>query len=143
MHLTASFSFTYDQAKKEVKETEQRLREVNRSLRLMGQYYRTRKAYQAYRRSNSKKGFREEHRSELELYDSAVKELRSIYQDGKFPPMQELKTEKSKLTEEKSAQYERYHEIRKQWMEVAKIVHNRDSFLKKQRNQERTESAKM
>lgn len=133
----------YDQAKKEVKETEQRLREVNRSLRLLGQYYRTRKTYQAYRRSNSKKGFREEHRSELELYDSAVKELRSIYRDGKFPPMQELKTEKSKLTEEKSAQYERYHEIRKQWMEVAKIVHNRDSFLKKQRNQERTESAKM
>lgn len=133
----------YDQAKKEVKETEQRLREVNRSLRLLGQYYRTKKAYQAYRRSNSKKCFREEHRSELELYDSAVKELRSIYRDGKFPPMQELKTEKSKLTEEKSAQYERYHEIRKQWMEVAKIVHNRDSFLKKQRNQERTESAKM
>ena len=133
----------YDQAKTEVKETEQRLKEVSRSLRLLGQYYRTRKAYQAYRRSNSKKSFREEHRSELELYDAAVKELRSIYQDGKFPSMQELRMEKSKLAEEKTAQYERYHEIRKQWMEVAKIVHNRDSFLKKQRNQERTESAKM
>ena len=133
----------YDQAKKEVKETERRLKEVNRSLRLLGQYYRTRKAYQAYRRSNSKKGFREEHRSELELYDSAVKELRSIYRDGKFPPIQDLKKKKTELSRQKSEQYENYREIRNLWMDVSKIVRNRDSFLKKQRGQERAESQKM
>lgn len=72
-----------------------------------------------------------------------MEELRSIYSDGKFPPVQELKKEKSKLMEHKSEQYENYREIRKQWMDVSKIVRNRDSFLKKQREQERTESPKM
>ena len=69
--------------------------------------------------------------------------MRSIYSDGKFPSVQELKKEKSKLMEHKSEQYENYCEIRKQWMDVSKIVRNRDSFLKKQREQERTESPKM
>ena len=139
----AALRIAYDQAKTEVKETEKQLKNVNRSLRLLGQYYRTRKIYQSYRRCSNKKSYKEEHRSELELYDAAVEELRSIYSDGKFPPVQELKKEKSKLMEHKSEQYENYREIRKQWMDVSKIVRNRDSFLKIQREQERTESPKM
>ena len=139
----AALRIAYDQAKTEVKEAEKQLKKVNRSLRLLGQYYRTRKIYQSYRRCSNKKSYKEEHRSELELYDAAVEELRSIYSDGKFPPVQELKKEKSKLMEHKSEQYENYREIRKQWMDVSKIVRNRDSFLKKQREQERTESPKM
>lgn len=87
----AALQTAYDQAKEEVKETEKRLKEVNRSLRLMGQYYRTKKVYQSYRRSSNKKSYREEYSSELALYDAAVKELRSIYSDGKFPPIQDLK----------------------------------------------------
>ena len=138
----AALRTAYDQAKTEVKETEKQLKNVNRSLRLLGQYYRTRKIYQSYRRSSNKKSYREEHRSELELYDAAVKELRSIYSDGKFPPIQDLKKEKSKLTEQKTEQYEVYQGIKSKWMDVAKIVRNRDSFLKKQREQERTESSK-
>ncbi len=138
----AALRTAYDQAKTEVKETEKQLKNVNRSLRLLGQYYRTRKIYQSYRRSSNKKSYREEHRSELELYDAAVKELRSIYSDGKFPPIQDLKKEKSKLVEQKTEQYEVYQRIKSKWMDVAKIVRNRDSFLKKQREQERTESSK-
>ena len=45
--------------------------------------------------------------------------------------------------EQKTEQYEIFQGIRSKWMDVAKIVHNRDSFLKKQREQERTESTKM
>lgn len=138
----AALRTAYDQAKTEVKETEKQLKNVNRSLRLLGQYYRTRKIYQSYRRCSNKKSYREEHRSELELYDAAVKELRSIYSEGKFPPIQDLKKEKSKLMEQKTEQYEVYQGIRSKWMDVAKIVRNRDSFLKKQREQERTESSK-
>ena len=78
----------------------------------------------------------------MELYDAAVKELRSIYSDGKFPPMQELKKAKTELSNQKAEQYENYRKIRNQWMDVARIVRNRDSFLQKQRDQERTESPK-
>lgn len=138
----ATLQKAYDQAKAEVKETEKRLKEVNRSLRLMGQYYRMKKVYQSYRRSSNKKNYREEHHSELALYDAAVKELRSIYSDGKFPSVRDLKKEKAYLSSQKSEQYENYYEVRKQWMDVSRIIRNRDSFLKKQRDQERTESAK-
>ena len=110
----AALRIAYDQAKTEVKETEKQLKNVNRSLRLLGQYYRTRKIYQSYRRCSNKKSYKEEHRSELELYDAAVEELKSIYSDGKFPPVQELKKEKSKLMEHESEHYENYREIRKQ-----------------------------
>ena len=99
----AALRTAYDQAKTEVKETEKQLKNVNRSLRLLGQYYRTRKIYQSYRRSSNKQSYREEHRSELEFYDAAVKELRSIYSDGKFPPIQDLKKEKTKLMEQKKS----------------------------------------
>lgn len=139
----AALQTAYDQAKAEVKETEKQLKEVNRSLRLLGQYYRTKKVYQAYRRSGKKKSYREGHHSELALYDAAVKELRSIYSDGKFPPIQDLKKEKTELSSQKSEQYENYREIRKQWLDVSRIVRNRDSFLKKQRARERTDSPKM
>lgn len=74
----------FDQVKAEVKKTEKLLKKVNRSLCLQGQYYRTKKVYQSYRRSSNKKNYREEQRSELTLYDTAVTELRSIYSDGKF-----------------------------------------------------------
>lgn len=133
----------YDQAKTEMKETEKQLREINRSLRLLGQYYQTKKVYQAYRKSSHKKNYREEHRSELTLYDAAVKELQLIYGDEKFPSIQDLKKVKIKLSSQKSEQYENYRAIRNQWMDVSRIVRNRDSFLKKQRSQERTESTEV
>ena len=50
----------FDQAKTELKATEARLKEVNRSLRLLGQYYHTKEAYLEYKKSKNKKVFHEE-----------------------------------------------------------------------------------
>lgn len=138
----ASLNLSYNQAKEDVKATETRLKEINRSLRLLGQYYRTKKVYQAYRRSRNKKDYRTEHRSELELYDAAVKELCSIYNEESFPSVQELKKEKAGLMNRKAEQYEVYRQTREKWMEVGKIIRNRDSFLEKQRSQDRGAKAK-
>ena len=130
----ASLHTAFDQAKTDVKETEKQLREVNRSLRLLGQYYRTKKVYQAYRKSSSKKSYLEEHRSELELYDAAVKELRSIYSDNNFPTVKELTLKKENLIERKAEQYKIYYQIKRKHMEIEKLIRNRDSFLVKSRD---------
>lgn len=47
--------------------------------------------------------------------------MRSICSDGKFPPIQELKKEKTKLTEQKTEQYDVYQGIRSKWMDVARL----------------------
>ena len=46
----------FDQAKTELKATEARLKEVNRSLHLLSQYYHTKEAYLEYKKSKNKKG---------------------------------------------------------------------------------------
>ena len=135
-------NLAFNQTKAEVKETETRLKEVNRALRLLGQYHRTKKAYQSYRKSKNKKVFRTEHRSELELYDAAVKELREVYGEDRFLSIKELKSEKAELVHKKAEQYETYCQAREKWMEVGTIVRNRDTFLEKQRERERSTTTK-
>lgn len=132
----------FDQAKNKLKETESRLKEVNRSLRLLGQYYHTKKTYLEYKKSNNKPAFHEEHHTELELHEAAAKELRLLYGGGRFPAVSELKKEKADLAKQKEEQYEIYRQTRKKWMEVGTIVRNRDSFLAKLNEQEREDTAK-
>lgn len=43
--------------------------------------------------------------------------------------MQELKKEKAMLRERKKEQYVAYQEIRKEWLEIGKLIQNRNSFL--------------
>lgn len=38
-------------------------------------------------------------------------------------------TEKVALTKTQSMLYESYRDVRKQWMEISKLVRNRDSFM--------------
>lgn len=138
----AALNLAFNQAKADVKETETRLKEVNRALRLLGQYHQTKKAYQSYRKSKNKKVFRTEHRSELELYDAAVRELRSLYGEDGFPSIKDLKSEKAELAQKKAEQYEIYRQAKEKWLEVGTLVRNRDSFLAKQQEQERSVTAK-
>lgn len=46
--------------------------------------------------------------------------------------MQALKKEKAALQERKKEQYAVYREIRKEWLEIGKLIQNRDSFLRGQ-----------
>ena len=84
--LTFSLTFTladlsaaYQQSKAELKATEKRLKDVNRQLRLLGQYFKTKAVYREYLKGGKRKDFAAAHRSELELYDAVVKELRELF----------------------------------------------------------------
>ncbi len=110
----ADLSAAYQRSKAELKATEERLKDVNRQLRLLGQYFKTKAVYREYLKGGKRKDFAAAHRSELELYDAVVKELRELFGDQKLPSVQSLKQEKAQLTERKQAQNESYSAMRSQ-----------------------------
>ena len=125
----ADASEVYQQSHAELKATEERLKQVNRQLRLLGQYYKTKGVYREYARTGKRKGFYEEHRADLELFEAASQELREIFGEEKLPTIQGLKQEKAELSKKKEAQYESFKILRSRWMELSKLVQNRDSLM--------------
>ena len=112
-----------------MKETERQIKEQNNLIRLLAQYYKGRDTYRAYRKDENKKQFKQDHQAELDRYKSASKKLKEVFREGKLPSMQELKKEKAVLLERKKEQYAAYQEVRKEWLEIGKLIQNRDSFL--------------
>ena len=68
----------------------------------------------------------------MELYDQVQKDLKEILGEERFPSMQKLQQEKKRLLDQKKEQYEAYRSVREEWLEIGKIIKNRDSFLQKQ-----------
>ena len=128
----ASLTEQFRDSRESMKETERQIKEQNDLIRLLAQYYKGRDTYRSYRKSKNKKKFRQEHRAELELYEKATGDLKEILGEEKFPSMQKLQQEKKWLTDLKKTQYEMYRTIREEWLELGKIINNRDSFLEKQ-----------
>lgn len=125
----ASLTEQFRDSRKSMKETERQIKEQKHLIRLLAQYYKGRDTYRAYRKAKNKRQFKQEHQAELDLYKSTSKELREMFGDKKMPSMQELKKEKAMLQERKKEQYAAFQEIRKEWVEVGKLIQNRDSFL--------------
>ena len=125
----ADASEAYQQSHAELKATEERLKQVNRQLRLLGQYYKTRGVYREYAKTGKRKGFYQEHHAELELFEASSRELRGIFGEEKLPTIQELKQKKSELSKEKESQYESFKTLRSRWMELSKLIQNRDSLM--------------
>ena len=121
----------FRECRSQMKSTEAELKEVNHRLRLLGQYFKGKRAYREYCRCDKQPVFLKEHQSELELYEAASRELREIYGDQKLPGVRELKEQKAILQSQKNDQYKVFKEVREQWMDLGKVIRNRDSFLKK------------
>lgn len=128
----ASLTEQFRDSRKSMKETERQIKEQNYLIRLLAQHYKGRNTYRDYRKTKNKKQFKQDHQAELDLYKSASKELKEMFGEGKLPSMQKLKKEKAALQERKKEQYADYQEIRKEWMEIGKLIQNRDSFLSSQ-----------
>jgi hypothetical protein len=126
-------------SRRQLKDTEDELKDVNRELRLLGQYFKGKKVYREYCTGGKQPAFRQKHRAELELFDSASRELRESFGEERLPGVKDLKERKAALQEKKKTQYAAFGEVRKQWMELGKIIQNRDSFLAKLPEQMREE----
>lgn len=64
---------------KAVKDVEAQINKLKKQKRVTGQYFSTKKIYQQYLKSKNKKKFREEHESELRIYEAARKTLNEEY----------------------------------------------------------------
>lgn len=101
--------------KEELKVVEGRLKEVNMLRRLLAQYYSTRSVYNEYRRSYKSPKFREQHISEITLYEGAQKQLNQWQKEHngeKIPSDRQLKEEKAVLTERKEQLYAERRELK-------------------------------
>ena len=116
-------------ARKTLKETETSLRDINQQIHYTGQYLANKKVYIQMVKSKNKGKFRNEHSSEIALYEAAQKFLKTKNSDRQFPSIKELKAEKEKLTIKRSAQKDTYNYFRDYQKELRTVCSNVDSIL--------------
>lgn len=115
--------------KKELKDIESKLADINKQIKLTGQYLANRDIYTEYRKTGKSQKFYEEHRAKLTLYESARDALREINGGQKFTSMKTLKEEKERLTAEKDALYEKHQSARAEQKELQTAFANVQSML--------------
>lgn len=124
--------------------TEKRLKTVNLLIHNSGQYLANKKVYGEYLKAKSKKQFRQEHESEMLLYEAARKTLKELAGDEKIPTLKQLRAEKEDLIAKKNDQYEAYSFSRAKYRELQTIQANVQSILRenpevtREQNQERS-----
>lgn len=132
--LLTAFSEAQEQTteiRKALRSTEQQLKEVNEQLHYTGQYLANKSVYGQFLKSKNKKQFRQEHLSEITLYETARRILKEKSDSGKLPSMKTLKAEKEKLTALKTTQYEAYQNLRGYQNELKTVCTNVDMILGK------------
>lgn len=132
--LQAAFSEAQVQAtemRKTLRSTEQKLKEVNEQIHYTGQYLANKSVYGQFLKSKNKKQFRQEHQSEITLYETARRILKERSEGGKLPSMKFLKAEKEKLITLKDSQYEAYQNLRNYQNELKTVCSNVDMILEK------------
>ena len=91
----------YQQMSSQLHRAEADLRLLNRKIRHVGRYYSNRKVYARYEQAQDRARFREERRSEIEAYEESVQELKTLFPDGDYPSLKELKATKAELMEQR------------------------------------------
>lgn len=132
--LLTAFSEAQEQTteiRKALRSTEQQLKEVNEQIHYTGQYLANKSVYGQFLKSKNKKQFRQEHLSEITLYETARRILKEKSDSGKLPSMNTLKAEKEKLTALKTTQYEAYQNLRGYQNELKTVCTNVDMILGK------------
>lgn len=132
--LLTAFSEAQSQTtemRKALRSTEQKLQEVNEQIHYTGQYLANKSVYSQFLKSKNKKLFRQEHQSEITLYETARKILQERSGGKKLPSIKTLKAEKEKLTALKNSQYEAYQNLHGYEKELRTVCTNVDMILGK------------
>lgn len=137
--LLSSTQTDFDEKRIALKNTEDRLKTVNLLIKNSGQYLAHKKIYGEYLKAKNKKKFREEHESELLLYEVARKELKQLTNGEKNPSLKQLHSEKEELTRKKNQTYEDYSFSRAKLRELQTIHTNVNSILGKEHIPEKTQ----
>ena len=116
-------------SRKELKSVEDNLRKVNEQIHYTGQYLANKSVYQKFVKAKNKGQFRQEHPTEIALYEAARKFLKGQSADGKLPSMKLLKAEKEKLLQQKKEAQKAYHYYRDYQKELNTVCSNVDKIL--------------
>lgn len=135
--LLSSTQTDFDEKRVALKTTEDRLKTVNLLIKNSGQYLANKKIYGEYLNAKNKKNFREEHETEILLYEAARKELKQLTNGEKVPSMKQLRSEKEELTRQKNQEYEDYSFSRAKLRELQTIHANVNTILDKDKVQEK------
>lgn len=127
--LLSSTQSDFEEKRVSLKATEDRLKTVNLLIKNSGQYLAHKQVYGQYLKANNKKRFREEHESEILLYEAARKELNQLTNREKVPSLKQLRSEKENLTKQKNQQYEDYSFSRAKLRELQTVQQNVNSIL--------------
>lgn len=134
--LTARFSELSDS----IKAAEKRMVEIGALQTHINHYSRTRKIYEAYRRSGYSKKFFEEHREEIALH-KAAKQAFDQLEGKKVPSRQTLHEEFNRLLLQKKQDYAEYRQVKKEMQEYLIARQTVETILnidrKKQEEQEK------
>ena len=123
-------------SRKSLKDTEQKLKDVNEQIHFTGQYLAYKNIYADYRKSRNKDKFYEEHRAELSLYDTALRTLKEKSAGNKLPSMKALYAEKDQLIELQDSQREDFSNRRDYERELRTVSANIDMIFGKSHEQE-------
>ena len=116
-------------SRKELKSVEDNLRKVNEQIHYTGQYLANKSVYQKFVKAKNKGQFRQEHPTEIALYETARKFLKEQSENGKLPSMKLLKAEKEKLLQQKKEAQKTYHFYRDYQKELNTVCSNVDKIL--------------
>lgn len=133
--LQAAFKESQSQTteiRKALRSTEQKLKEVNEQIHYTGQYLKNKSIYGQFLKAKNKKQFRQEHQSEITLYETARKILKEHSAGEKLPSMKYLRAEKEKLTALKDSQYQAYQNLSGYEKELKTVCTNIDALLGKE-----------
>ena len=117
-----------DDASSSLHEAESKLKEINERIHYTGQYYSSRSVQSEFLKSRNKKMFREEHRSELDQYNEAVRYFKENA-GGKVPAMKSLKAEKEQLQQFIEKQKMLLSSLRQEQKELQTASSNIDAIL--------------
>lgn len=116
-------------SRKDLKSVEDNLRKVNEQIHYTGQYLANKPVYQKFVKTKNKGQFRQEHPTEIALYEAARKFLKEQSADRKLPSMKLLKAEKDKLLQQKKEALKTYHYYRDYQKELNTVCSNVDKIL--------------
>lgn len=114
--LTDKLTSRFSELSGSIKAAEKRMVEIGALQTHINNYSKTRKTYEAYRKSGYRKKFFEEHRYELMLHKAAKQAFEQL--DGqKVPFCQALHEEFNRLLVEKKQAYAEYRQVKKEMQE--------------------------
>ncbi len=114
--LTDKLTSRFSELSSDIKAAEKRMAEIGVLQTHINNYSKTRKTYEAYRKSGYSKKFFEEHRDELMLHKAAKQAFDQL--DGKkVPSRQALHEEFNQLLIEKKQAYAEYRQVKKDMQE--------------------------